>query len=414
MSLLHLPYNKGGLTCPNIEWYYWAAQLRSIRYYFNTKDAPQWTEMESHFLTPSLPLYLFSDTKINLIKKSKNPIVCNMIKVWHNVKRCIKEPVTLSQLTPIWGNQDFRPGRADAVFKLWAMKGLKKIGDLYTADSAHMMSFDLLRHKYNIDRKYFFKYLQLRSYIGAKLNNFSKPPISELEEVISGNDLKRGTISEFYKLILSHSSDNSVSKLEAWKKDLNLNLSLEEWEFVCNKAHKQTINSRLRLLQYKWLMRVYVTPQKLNQYNPNIPDTCSKCGEEKGTLFHCIWECREIKTFWIAIKQTVKDIILKEFPLEPSFIILGIPPKKSRCTTNDLLFVNICILQAKRLIASHWKDMRPPSVGQWIKTMLSTLPLERITYLLKGKKDKFESIWRPFVQFVERTNLIEDQAEDNT
>src|SRR4029434_6634496 len=29
LSLLYLPYDRGGLKCPNIQWYYWAAQLRS-------------------------------------------------------------------------------------------------------------------------------------------------------------------------------------------------------------------------------------------------------------------------------------------------------------------------------------------------------------------------------------------------
>lgn len=336
-----------------------------------------------------------------------------MVKVWYSVKRYIKEPVILSRLTPIWGNQNFSPGRADAVFKQWALNGLEKIQDLYPTDSDNMMSFDMLRRKFNIQRKYFFKYLQLRSYIGTKQSNLWKPPKSKLEEMISENSFKRGAISQLYKLLLSHSPDNSTLKLEAWKKDLQINVSLDEWELACSKAHKQTINSRLRLLQYKWLMRVYVTPVKLNQYNPNIPDICTKCGEEKGTLFHCFWECREIRTFWGAIKQTVKDIISKDLPLEPSFIILGLYPKHTGYTKSEKLFIDICLLQAKMLIALHWKNIRRPSIGQWVKQMLATLPLERITYLLKGKKNLFESIWRPFMLFAEGTDLTEDQEEDD-
>lgn len=187
-------------------------------------------------------------------------------------------------------------------------------------------------------------------------------------------------------------------------------MSREEWELVCKKAHEQTINSRLRLLQYKWLMRVYVTPVRLNQYNPNIPDNCIKCGEEKGTLFHCFWECREIKAFWVIIMQTVKDIITKTLPLDPSFIILGLYPKHIRFTKNEQYFIDICLLQAKKLIALHWKNIRRPSIGQWIKQMLATLPLERVTYLLRGKKYMFENIWRPFILFVEGTDLREDDG----
>jgi len=186
------------------------------------------------------------------MKNTKNPIVKNMVKVWYNVKRYIKEPVILSRLTPIWGNQNFPPGKVDAVFKQWALNRLEKIQDLYPTDSDNMMSFD--RHKFNIQRKYFFKYLQLRSYIGTKQSNLLKPPKSKLEEMIRESSFKRGAISQLYKLLLSHSPDNSTLKLEAWKKDLQINLSLGKWELACSKAHKHTINSRLRLLQYKWLM----------------------------------------------------------------------------------------------------------------------------------------------------------------
>ena len=177
---------------------------------------------------------------------------------------------------------------------------------------------------------------------------------------------------------------------------------------VCKKAHKQTINSRLRLLQYNWLMRVYVTPVKLNQYNPNIPDTCIKCGEEKGTLYHCIWECREMKTFWVSIQQMVKSITSKDLPLDPSFIILGLYPKNTRFTKGEQCLIDICLLQAKRLIAVHWKNIKRPSIGQWVKQMLAMLPRECITYLLKGKKDLFETIWGPFIRFAEAVDFTED------
>lgn len=50
-----------------------------------------------------------------------------------------------SQYSPIWGNQFFVPGRADAMFKLWELKGLDSmIQDLYLTDSDIMMSFEEL------------------------------------------------------------------------------------------------------------------------------------------------------------------------------------------------------------------------------------------------------------------------------
>lgn len=41
---------------------------------------------------------------------------------------------------------------------------------------------------------------------------------------------------------------------------------------------------------------MYVTPVKLKSYNKNISDICTKCIEDKGTLFHYVWQCRMIKS----------------------------------------------------------------------------------------------------------------------
>lgn len=65
------------------------------------------------------------------------------------------------------------------------------------------------------------------------------------------------------------------------------NISEEDWEMACLKAQKHSINTKLKSLQYKWLMRVYITPVKLNHISPNIPDICVK-NNQKGTLIRCL------------------------------------------------------------------------------------------------------------------------------
>lgn len=240
--------------------------------------------MECECLRLPLPLYFYSDTLPNLVKQTTNPIVKNMIRVWFEVQKFTKETSLLSQYTPIWGNQSFIPGRTDAVFRKWALKGIEKIQDLYLPNSDNMLSFEEMRHKYDIDKKYFFKFLQLRNYIRTSQNNLlTRPPTSDLEKIVSKDSLSKGAISELYNYLLSNSIENADHKREAWKEDLSTDISLEDWQSICIKAHTQSVNTRFRLLQYKWLMRTYITPAKLNKYNRNIPDVCIKCTEVKGT-----------------------------------------------------------------------------------------------------------------------------------
>lgn len=77
--------------------------------------------------------------------------------------------------------------------------------------------------------------------------------------------------------------------MRVWSVDIKIDIEEAEWATVCLKAQTQTINTRMKLLQHKWLMRMYITPEKLNKRSPDIPDTCVKCFTEKGTLIHYVW-----------------------------------------------------------------------------------------------------------------------------
>lgn len=65
-------------------------------------------------------------------------------------------------------------------------------------------------------------------------------------------------------------------------------------------------------------------PEKLNKYNGTIPDLCIRCGEEKGTFFHCVWECNKIQQFWWEIKQALETILGIQLVLDPKLFILGL------------------------------------------------------------------------------------------
>lgn len=94
-------------------------------------------------------------------------------------------------------------------------------------------------------------------------NVLSKHLLSPLEEIVKKGCFQRGTISEFYHLLISHSSENPKTRLNAWKDSFQLDVSEADWKAVCTKAHTTFIH--LRVTQYKWLMQTYVTPVKLNK-----------------------------------------------------------------------------------------------------------------------------------------------------
>uniref|UniRef100_A0A8C9ZB38 Reverse transcriptase domain-containing protein n=1 Tax=Sander lucioperca TaxID=283035 RepID=A0A8C9ZB38_SANLU len=65
LSLLYLPYERGGLQLPNLEWYYWAAQLRTTMFWFSKDVFLPWLEIEKLSSKGlSLNSYLYSLFKI--------------------------------------------------------------------------------------------------------------------------------------------------------------------------------------------------------------------------------------------------------------------------------------------------------------------------------------------------------------
>lgn len=205
-------------------------------------------------------MYIYSADHKSLIKRTENPFVKNTIKDIHHI----------SHFSPLWGNQwvvggntNFTAGSNDGGLKIWAEKDIAKVGDLYV--EGILLTFKELSSKYQIHTKLFFKYLQLKHFISSKYKNInSEPPLSNLEHLTLLHFRGRVQISLSYSLLLSHDAESSTDRLEAWISEIKETISKEEWNEACLKAQIQTVNGKMRLLQYKWLMRTYITPVKLN------------------------------------------------------------------------------------------------------------------------------------------------------
>ena len=149
-------------------------------------------------------------------------------------------------------------------------------------------------------------------------------------------------------------------------------------------------------------MRTYVTPDKLHQWTPDIPDTCSKCSNDNGTLYHCLWDCWKIKNYWKSIVQTISTIVGIQIPHCATLCILGIYPKDFVVNKKKATLIDFGLLQARRTIALFWKKVDVPPIKLWILEMASCVALERLTYITRGRAEEFEDIWRPLEEFIKK------------
>ena len=93
--------------------------------------------------------------------------------------------------------------------------------------------------------------------------------------------------------------------------------------------------------------------------------TCwRECGE-KGTLFHCWWECKLVQPLWRTVWRFLKKLEL-ELPYDPAIPLLGIHTKETRIErdTRTPMFI-----AALFIIARTWKQPRCPSLDEWIRKL---------------------------------------------
>ncbi len=208
----------------------------------------------------------------------------------------------------------------------------------------------------------------------------STPSLTELEQIMFNEELSTNKITLLYCKCVNSSKESSESKRIAWGTDLQYDFSDSEWSEVCVRAQNLSINTRFKLLQYNWVMRTYITPEKLNKFNPNIPDACFRCQTYKGTYFHCVWECDVIRTFWQKVMTSISSIILKPIPVTPEICVLGLVSVGISVSRHKIKMIDICLVLARRSIAFYWKKIEGPTIGHWLKDLSHCIVLEKLTY----------------------------------
>lgn len=127
------------------------------------------------------PLFINFNITEKLQKQTTNHIDLSMAWCW---KICYgaKQFVTIYSIILI--------SRADGIFKLWALVGLKSIGDRYPSNSLRFLSFGELQTKFRLE-------LNVILTISSNHINLNKPPYTSLEKLMIKNKSGRALSQPF-------------------------------------------------------------------------------------------------------------------------------------------------------------------------------------------------------------------------
>jgi hypothetical protein len=111
-------------------------------------------------------------------------------------------------------------------------------------------------------------------------------------------------------------------------------------------------------MQIKTTLRFHLTPVRMAKIKNSGDSRCwGGCGE-RGTLFHCWWDCKLVQPLWKSVWWFLRklDIVLPEDPAIP---LLGIYPEDS--PTCNKHTCSTMFIAALFIIARSWKEPRCPS-----------------------------------------------------
>ena len=94
-----------------------------------------------------------------------------------------------------------------------------------------------------------------------------------------------------------------------WAKDMNRNFTKEYIDMANKHMRKCSASLAIMEIQIKTKMRYHLTPVRMGKINKAGNNNCWRGCGERGTLFHCWWECELVKPLWktLEVPQRVKN-----------------------------------------------------------------------------------------------------------
>lgn len=133
------------------------------------------------------------------------------------------------------------------------------------------------------------------------------------------------------------------------------------------------------------LHRLHYSNDGLVKIYLNVDAKCLRCHQGSMTVGHMFWSCQSLSGLWDPIFEALSHMCNTTVSPNPVTAIFGVHPLDQNATS----------LLARHLVLFHRKSAKQPSFMQWVKEVMSSLPLEKVRYTVHGSRQRFNLTWSP-------------------
>lgn len=174
-------------------------------------------------------------------------------------------------------------------------------------------------------------------------------------------------------------------------------ISNETWSNIWTFQLSTSSSMSWREHGWKNVIRFFKTLYQ-ERYRNSHMSCWRQCNSTLANHHHSFWECPKIHTFWSEIHSSLCKVFNIQIPFRFDVLYLGhIYFLEQR---SEIKLLQLLLVACKKAITRRWLTSIPPSLEDWIGIILEIYRLEKLTYQLKIKSDKFYKIWKKWIVFI--------------